>query len=140
LSAKYSTSPSLRLQIADSRFCRWLQLGLFAACLCALGLVAGDGRPELAFLLLVPLFCSLPRLVGQPLAGATLAWRDGRWSLDRGCGQEPVILARGCRATPLSIYIRWQGINGERGDLWLFPDSGLADELRKLRVRLRLEG
>lgn len=140
MSARYSTSPALRLRIAESRICRWLQLGHFAACLFALGLIARDGRPELAFVLLVPLFCSLPRLCGQAHAGSTLAWRNGRWSLDRGSGQEPVVLAPACRATPLAIYIRWQAITGESGDLWLFRDSALADELRKLRVRLRLEG
>lgn len=138
MSAKFSTSPSLRLRIAESQTCFRLQLAMFVAGLCAVTVIALEGRPQLASLLFMVLFCSLPRLMGQPAVGQVISWRQGHWLLDRGSGDEPVKLAAASVATPLAIHFCWQA-GREHGRLWLFQDSGDAAELRKLRVRLGLE-
>ncbi len=111
---------------------------MFTASLCAIAVIALEGRPQLASLFCLILFCSLPRLFGQPAVGHVICWRQGRWLLDRGKGDEPVQLAGTSLAAPMAIHFCWQ-LGGEQGSLWLFQDSGAAAELRKLRVRLRLE-
>lgn len=140
MSEKSSTSPALRLRIADSRRALALQLALFLCILSALVLVARDGRPELAMLLALYLFCCLPRLLGQPWVGTVVAWRGGQWSLDRGQGEEPVELMGGCRVTPWAVLLCFRDGAGCAGRLWVLPDAVAADEWRRLRVRLRLEG
>ncbi|QFU76523.1 hypothetical protein EY643_13120 [Halioglobus maricola] len=81
----------------------------------------------------------LPRLVGQPWVGWGLAWREGRWTLDRGAGPEMVQMCRESRAGPGGVFLTVQDMHGARHTLWLLADSVPAQELRKVRVRLLLE-
>ena len=139
MSRKYWNSPALHLQIGDSRRARVLQLAQFTCALFAPALIALEGRPALAMLLALTLFCALPRLVGQPWAGSVVVWRAGQWSLDRGQGLEPVAVTGGSRVTRWAVLWCWCNGAGERGRLWILPDAVSADEWRRLRVRLRLE-
>ena len=107
MSPRSSTSPKLHLPIAESRRARYLQLGVFLAALAAIAVIALEGRAALAALLAIPLFCSLPKLIGQPQIGCVLAWRAGRWSLDRGAGFQAITLAAGCRVTPWVVIVCW---------------------------------
>ncbi len=140
MSTRFSHSPALHLTIASSRRWRALQSLYLLAAAAALSVVGLEGRPALAGLLGLVLCCSLPRLFGQPTAGAILCWEAGRWLLDPWDGARPIQLCRNCRVTPWAVLLAWREPGGNRGRLWIFPDAVDPDEWRRLRVRLRLQG
>lgn len=140
MSARYSTSPSLCLEIGNSRILRLLHA--LACLLAALSLyrLSLRGYP-LAALALSPVagLCCW-RLAGQKLAGARICWRQGEWTLQQGPSSTPLAIHPGSTCLPWVIYLAWTEPTGRgRGSLFLFPDSAPADALRQLRVRLTLE-
>lgn len=137
MSVKYSTSPTLHLAIADSpryRHCQWLFHLLLG--LAALDLAFG-GYPFCGLLLpLLPVSCYLHRR--QPLVGAILVWHLGQWSLRQAGSECPIEVRRG-HCLPWLTCVRWHCPSGKPGVLLLFSDSASRNELRRLRVRLRLQ-
>lgn len=141
MSTRFSYSPELHLAIGKSRRWRWLQAVYLLAAVTAVGAVGLRGYPQLAVLLWLAVTCSLPRLAGQPLAGAILRWQAGNWSLDCGEGPTPIEVRPGCRVTPWVVMLAWrERESGRGGRLWVFADAVTADAWRRLRVRLRLQG
>jgi membrane-bound toxin of toxin-antitoxin system len=140
LSTRYSTSPSLRLRIADSTLRRVLYVGLclcVAYCLCRLHL---KGYSLLALSLLPVAGLGCWRLAFEPMSGAILCWRRGQWLIERGSSSVPIAIHRGSCCLPWLIYLAWTELpTGRKCRLWLFADSAGAGELRRLRVRLKLE-
>jgi len=99
--------------------------------------VACRGYPF--FWLLLPLLsiaCYLNRR--QPLAGAELVWQQGQWSLQADGERQLIDLQRG-HCLPWVTYLAWRDQVGGRGSLFLFSDSASHQQLRRLRVRLRLQ-
>lgn len=137
MSARYSTSPTLHLTIADSsryRYCQWL--GCLTMMLAVIN-VACRGYPFFWLLLpLLPIACYLNRR--QPLAGAELGWQQGQWSLQADGERQLIDLQRG-HCLPWVTYLAWRDQVGGRGSLFLFSDSASHQQLRRLRVRLRLQ-
>ncbi len=140
MSARYSSSPALNLQIGRSRL-RQLWLGLlYAVCALTLYLVYQRGYPGLALALLLPLAWCCISLPGrdQPVSG--LHWRAGDWCLQRGEELIRVDILADTVCRPWGIYLAWVNLeDGERGSLWLFPDSAPTPALRRLRVCLALQ-
>jgi hypothetical protein len=141
LSEKYSNSPALCLKVAASD----TRCALYAAlCVCAGGalwLVAAGGYTGTAALLLPAVLVALWRLRRQRLCGATLRWERGDWMLECDGECRALRLLPGSGRLPWLICLVWRELPaGRRGGLWLFPDSAPARELRRLRVRLVLEG
>ena len=136
MSAKYSTSPTLHLAIADSpgyRRGQWLFHLI-------LGLAAFDlatGGYPLCWLVLPLLPLSCYRYRRQPLVGAMLVWNRGRWALRCVAVEYPIEIERG-HCLPWCTFLGWRYLDGGRGALLLFSDSASREELRRLRVRLQL--
>jgi len=139
LSAKFSTSPTLHLQIADSGICRLLHHAYLFLLLSSLVLLCVRGYPLLAVagVILLPAFGF--QLYRQPMAGATLRWAGGRWTLERNGEVVEITPDAASRLTPWVICFCWRQA-GRRQQVWLFADSASARALRRLRVRLNLEG
>ena len=137
MSAKYSTSPTLHLAIADSpsyRRGQWLFHLLLG--LAAFDLATG-GYPLFWVLLpLLPISCYLCRR--QPQVGSLLVWNRGRWLLRCAGVEYPIELRRG-HCLPWFTFVGWRYLDGRHGVLLLFSDSASGRELRRLRVRLRLQ-
>ena len=74
----------------------------------------------------------------RPLAGAALCWRAGCWTLERGADRRALALRR-AHCLPWVTYLEWREENGNVERAWLYSDSGEREQLRRLRVRLRLE-
>jgi len=80
------------------------------------------------------------RLALEPMSGATLCWQRGQWLIERGSSSVAIAIHRGSSSLPWLIYLAWTELpTGRKGKLWLFADSASAGELRRLRVRLKLE-
>ena len=142
MSAKYSTSPTLHLAINESAHYRYCQLGFHLGLLLSLLQLALGGFPVCwALLPLIPLSCYLHRRQRQ--AGLTLCWQQGRWSLLTDAGRETIELQRG-HCLPWVTFVQWRPAEGRPAEgrvdrAWLFSDSCPRSQLRRLRVRLRLE-
>lgn len=139
MSARYSTSPLLSLQIGRSRLRRQLH-ALLALCLCASVFLLGrQGYPVLALLLLAPTtYCYLAQLRGNGVTA--LSWRAGQWTLHRGPEHIPIRVLPGSSCLPWVAYLSWASLADQRrGSLWLFADSAPAADWRRLRVRLYLQ-
>jgi hypothetical protein len=141
LSARYSSSPALRLRIGNSR----LRSVLYGAlCLVtAYALWELQARAE-AFVcaLLVPLAASLLwRMRRDPMVGVELCWRRGVWTLEQSGVQRVIIPTRRSTATPWVIYLAYTDpLAGGAGHCWLYADCACAQQLRRLRVRLTVLG
>lgn len=140
MSVKYSTSPALRLIVGNSRVRLCLYALLCLCCATALYLLFARGYLLPCLGLLPPVVWLLLCLRREPMVGATLAWRQGTWTMQHGPAVRPVRLLPASACLPGLIYLAWRELpGGERGDLWLFPDSASAEQLRRLRLRLLLE-
>ena len=140
MSARYSNSPALRLEIARSRIYCLLH---FVFCLLTIvGLYRIDerGYPVLALLLLPMAALCCWQTARQTLAGGLVRWERGQWYI--GGEREPgiVTLERSSTCLPWVIYLAWvDPARLARGSALLFPDSVPVDDLRRLRVRLTLQ-
>ena len=141
MSAKYSSSPALRLIIGRSRLRRILH-GAFCLCSCyALFLLYVRGYPALAFLLLPPVSLLLWQLHGQAMVGAVICWRSGNWTVQHCAINRAVRVRASSTCLPWVIYLAWQELPaGRPGAVWLFADSAPPQQLRCLRARLALQG
>jgi membrane-bound toxin of toxin-antitoxin system len=140
LSARYSSSPTLRLPIAESRICALWQGAFIISLALALVQLALRGYPWLAATLMLIICCLVPALCRQAMTGQVVHWRQGNWYLERGGVETLIRLHSSCRASPLGIYLCWCNEGGARESVWLFADSAPPEQLRRLRVRLALEG
>ena len=140
MSTRYSTSPSLLLTAGSSGIRRYLH-GLLCLCTAAaLSLLYQRGYPLLTVLLLLPSGLILMHLGQDVTAGATLRWAGGQWSVQSGESIRRVRILPSSCCLPWLIHVAWcEQLCSARGALWLFCDCAPADELRRLRVRLRLE-
>lgn len=139
MSARYSTSPTLRLPIAESRICALWQGAFIALLYVALVLLALRGYPWGAAVLTLPVTGLIPSLCRQTAAGQVIIWRAGQWSVERDGLETAISLHPASRASVLGICLCWSGSSGKREYAWLFADSAPPDQLRRLRVRLALE-
>lgn len=139
MSNRFSTSPTLRLSIADSPRYRACQLIHCVACLAACVLVGASGHIELAALCALFIGLWSPQLVAQPWVGWQLGWHGGGWTLDRCNGNEPVQLERASRVGPGGIYLSLRDMRGVRYPVWILADAVPHEARRRLRVRLTLE-
>ncbi|RLQ21491.1 hypothetical protein DWB85_12075 [Seongchinamella sediminis] len=73
------------------------------------------------------------------MTGAVLVWNMGQWSLRQGGVERPIEVVRG-HCLPWLTCLGWRSRAGGSGILLLFGDSASRQELRRLRVRLRLQG
>lgn len=72
---------------------------------------------------------------------AQLHWNQGRWTLEHGGVRTEIFPTRRSTVTPWVIYLAFtQEPQGPGGHLWLYMDSAPRAQLRRLRVRLNLEG
>lgn len=141
--SRYSSSPALRLSIADSAISRWLVWAYAGVCLLALLLLCSVGYAFIAAVLLMPLLAIVLPLLrsNEPHnAGIVLFWRAGQWALDKGAGPQPIELLPQSCVQPWVIYLSWRELRaGGRDSMWIFPGIGTGNELRALRVRLTLD-
>jgi hypothetical protein len=101
--------------------------------------IARAGYPLYALLAAPPVLW-LQRICTRPLpAGSALSWCAGRWQLHRAGEVRELTLLRG-HCLPLVTFVAWREAGGVRGRAWLFADSAPREQLRRLRVRLVLEG
>ncbi|MFC1578817.1 protein YgfX [Pseudomonadota bacterium] len=139
MSARYSTSPALNLQIGKSRLRRRLY-ALFSLCHAAtIFLLNQRGYPVLALILLAPTaWCYLSLLRDDGVTA--ISWRAGEWTVSQGPETIPVCVLPGSSCLPWGIYLSWAALaDHRRGSVFLFADSAPAGELRRLRVRLSLQ-
>ena len=139
MSARYSTSPALRLRIAESTIARSLRTLYRLAVAAALLelLFRGHLLPvaaSVAFLVVAGCCRRNPR----SLTGAALCWSAGRWTLEAGTECRELTLRR-THCLPWVTYVEWREEDGGVERAWLFNDSGDLEQLRRLRVRLQLE-
>jgi Membrane-bound toxin component of toxin-antitoxin system len=140
LSAKYSTSPSLRLIVGNSALRRVLLAGLFFCAVYSLYRLSISGYPSLALSLLPLAGLCCRRLSVEPLRGAAICWQRGEWTLERGGDSTAIRIHPGSSCLPWLICLVWTELPaGRKRRLWLFVDSADERELRNLRVRLTLQ-
>ena len=138
---KYSTSPSHGLTLRSSRHRAYFIVALGLAVSCANILVFLKGYPLLSVALMSGSLLLLQRAVPDPMAGATLKWELGEWFLRHRGKQVSVVLLPGSVRLPWLIYAAFQETHAkQRWKFLLFTDSANAEELRRLRCRLILEG
>lgn len=137
---RYSHSPVLRLEIANSGYRRLLIIALYLCVACALFCMARRGYSWLALLLLpLAVLCSV-RLWRLPFEGAVINWRRGQWSIDRYGTEIAIRVHRSSTCLPALVYLAWVELpTGRKQGLCLFRGSVAAAPMRYLRVRLRLE-
>ncbi len=141
MSALSWNSPALRLRIGDSRWQRRLLALLAVALAGGLWLIDRRGYPWLSWSLLVPEALIWLALARQRWRGADLCWQSGGWALERGGAAMAIEPCPGSVCLPWGVYIPYrEGAGGRRGRLWLFADSVEPGALRRLRVRLALQG
>jgi hypothetical protein len=140
LSAKYSNSPALLLTIADSRIRRCLH-ALFCLAITYVFFLLHSGTDSLlAWLLLAPGFYLLWQARHERLTGTVVRWQQGNWSVAKDGVEQAIAVSRRSAALPWVIFLAWSGAgSGQRGSVWLYADSAPIQQLRVLRVRLRLE-
>jgi len=102
--------------------------------------LAQRGYPLLALLLLPVATLCCWRLGWQRLAGARISWHRGLWTLEQGASSRHLSIDPASTCLPWVIYLAWiEPAGAGRGSVFLLPDSAPAEQLRGLRVRLRLE-
>ena len=140
MSARYSNSPALRLQIVRSRIYCLLHFLLSLLTIFALYRICERGYSVLALLLLPVAALCCWQTARQTLAGSLLSWTRGQWFISRGAETTPVTLERSSTCLPWVIYLAWADLErSARRSALLFPDSVPAKNLRRLRVRLTLQ-
>ena len=97
------------------------------------------GYPWLALALLTLQIGVLIRARQFDVEGAVLAWNAGRWTLEQGSHCRSIALQR-AHCLPWVTYLCWREDNGLNRQLWLFADASDRQQLRRLRVRLTIEG
>ena len=137
MSAAYSNSPELRLQIADSPLRRRAYLLIIAVALAAPWQAADRGYPLLATALVPMLAWLCWGMRRVPFEGAQLSWRRGEWQLAERGKQRRAEVAPGAVALPWVVLLPLR-LAGDRCYLWVFVDSVPRDQWRRLRVRVRL--
>ena len=140
MSIRCSNSPTLRLEIASSgQYARLASL--VAVCsLFTLYLLYQRGYPLLAVLLSPAVPFWLQQLRRDSLAGTTLLWRQGAWSVERGGELRTVAILPESVSMGRVIYLVWREMpDGVKHRCWLFPDCAGREQLRRLRVRLALQ-
>ncbi len=139
MSARYSSSPELRLRIGKSRSRHALYLALCLTTCYALFLLHRDGYTYLC-LPLLPLATFLLWRLRRPTSSVVeLCWRQGVWTLERA--HQLGVIIPGARSTvlPWVIYLPFSVLSEGRKDyLWIFLDSVPAEPWRQLRARLNL--
>lgn len=139
--SRYSSSPALRLSIANSAISRWFVWAYVGLSLLVLLLLYSVSYALIAAALSAPLLAVvLPLLWSNERHShaIVLCWRAGQWTLDKGAGAEPIALLPQSCAQPWVIYLSWRELrSGSRDSMWIFPGTG--NELRALRVRLTLD-
>lgn len=140
MSAKFSTSPALRLTIGKSRIRTFLHRALCCCVLLALSLAYLQSYLTLA-LLLSPFAALLLWLLSHDSGVASIVcWQDGMWMVERNGHAQIVSISQRSTGLPWVIYLAWQKLPaGRRESVWLFADSAPAQQLRRLRVRLSLQ-
>lgn len=140
MSVRYSNSPSLHLAVAKSSIYCSLHALLCLFVIFSLYRLCQLGSPVLALALLPVAILACWRLAQQRLAGATVCWSKGQWTIEAGTQCMPVKLERSSTCLPWVIYLAWdQGEGSGRGSVFLFPDCASVQDLRRLRVRITLE-
>jgi membrane-bound toxin of toxin-antitoxin system len=139
LSARYSTSPGLRLRIGESRHRAFLHAALCVITLCAVVAICARGYAPVALLLMPVALILLWQIRRDPMVGAELIYQQGVWHLQRGeihCRIAPA--KRSISAAAVIFLAFTEQPSGRAGHIWLFTDSASAQALRRLRVRLTL--
>jgi hypothetical protein len=139
LSDRYSSSPTLRLAIVDSRL-RAVLYGILCITTClALWLICERGY-VVCGLLLMPIAARLLwRLRVDAAAGALVSWRSGVWTLEQHGMRRVITPHSRSTVTPWVIYLAFTELAANStGELWLFADSAPRSQMRQLRVRLTL--
>lgn len=138
-SSRYSSSPELRLQIGNSRLRYSLAWTLVVAEIGAIGLLFLRGYTCESLLLSLVSIVLMRRLVLNRARGLGLVWRRGNWMLLRGTAILPVKLLAAPVATPWVIFLAVAELAGGRTTrLWIFRDSVLPGQWRRLQVRSEL--
>ena len=139
MSARYSSSPVLRLQIGKSRLRAALHAALCCAAVYALWSIGTRGYPLLALLLTPLSVVQLWRLRHDRMIGTELCWRQGCWLLQQGTRQQVIEPTARSIATRWVVYLAFRDVrSGRAGQLWLYADSTSTAQLRRLRVRVAL--
>ncbi len=137
--AKYATSPALHLKIGESGLRGSLHGFLCLAVLYVLCSVSVQGDESLVMPLSIIAFLLLWLLRRNPMHGAELCWRYGRWTLKRDGVTRGISLSATSTMLPWLIYIAFTDVaENSEGYIWLYADSVPEDQLRRLRVRLTL--
>ena len=140
MSARYSSSPTLHLAIADSRQYRCLLVALALAALSSLFLLYLRGYPELVPALLPLAAYSLRRLDDQVPRECFLYWRQGTWWLERDKVTSQVEVHPRSACLPWVTCLVYTPVpRGHSRRVWIFADSCDRQSLRRLRVRLTLQ-
>jgi hypothetical protein len=139
LSARYSSSPALRLRIGKSRARHALYLALCFTTCYALFLLHRDGYTYLC-LPLFPLATFLLWRLRRPTSNVVeLCWRQDVWTIERA--HQSRVIIPGARSTvlPWVIYLPFTVLSEGRKDcLWIFLDSVPGEHWRQLRARVNL--
>ena len=141
MSNRYSTSPALQLKVGDSK----LRVALHGAlCLILIYILCSLYLRGYALLIFPVATVGVIVLwwVGRnSMRGVELRWRQGCWTLERDGIITEISLSRSSRALPWLIYIAFTDVAaGSIGHLWLYSDCAPQYQLRRLRVRLTLQG
>lgn len=140
MSAQYSNSPALRLNIASSRLRDGAVLLVGGGALGAVYLLWQQGHAQLAFALLPVVAVLAPALRRDTLTGCALCWHQGQWSLWRGREQQLIAVSPRSACLPGLVYLAWRELPAGRQRYgWIFSDCAPAGQLRRLRVRLALQ-
>ena len=140
MSARYSNSPALRLEIARSRIYCLLHFVFCLLTIVGLYRIGERGYPVLALLLLPMAALCCWQTARQTLAGGLVRWERGQWYIGGGAEPGTVTLERSSICLPWVIYLAWvDSARLARGSALLFPDSVPANDLRRLRLRLTLQ-
>ena len=138
MSVKYSTSPTLRLRVANSRHYLCCQILFITAVALALFELGRGVHPLLIGLLIPGLLSFVWRAGRQTLVGTVVCWQHGKWVLESGDQIYPIALRR-WHCLPWVTFVAWQFESGKKDQIWLFSDSAPRHDLRRLRTRLRIE-
>jgi len=141
LSNRFTTSPAINLTIGESRQRVALYRALCVVCAYALWLLFARGYGVFSAVLGLFVVYLLLRLRRDPMVGAQLYWRQGCWTLERAGVRRTILPSSRSTLTPWVIYLAFSDQPaGPGGHLWLYADCASGPELRRLRVRLALEG
>ncbi len=139
-SVRFSTTPALRLEIGRSRWHGFFGLACLASAVYSLCLVASRGHLIVAIVLVPIAAVILAGACRDGLVGKVLIGDGAGWSLDDGNDDIPVQVHRASVALPWCIYLVLVDlVSGRRQRGFLFPDCASRDQLRRLRVRLRVQ-